>query len=57
MVSSEAEVGPIKLNKNVSCSAIGVVLYNISIHEIVIKFYMSILIHSSIIIVYVYINI
>ena len=47
MVSSEADV----LNKNVSCSVIEVVLYySISIHEIVIKFYMS---HSSIIIVYV----
>jgi hypothetical protein len=31
----------IKLNKNVSCSAIGVVLYSIFIHEIVIKLYMS----------------
>ena len=40
MVSSEADV-LIKLNKNVSCSAIGVVLYSTSIHEIVIKFYMS----------------
>jgi hypothetical protein len=38
MVSSEADV----LNKNVSCSVIEVVLYySISIHEIVIKFYMS----------------
>jgi hypothetical protein len=37
MVSSEADV----LNKNVSCSVIEVVLYySISIHEIVIKFYM-----------------
>ena len=39
MVSSEADV----LNKNVSCSVIEVVLYySTSIHEIVIKFYMSI---------------
>jgi hypothetical protein len=49
----------IELNKNVSCSAIGVVLYyRISIHEIVIKFHMS---NDSFKyyyrIVYVYINI
>ena len=54
MVSSEADV----LNKNVSCSVIEVVLYySTSIHEIVIKFYMSIDSFKYIIIVYVYINI